>query len=73
MTGAGGLTPPAVVLAAAHRARGVVTTENYRERLAGSDTDEVYLTSGTYHLLADLLELGWHPEYATLIKEAEEA
>jgi hypothetical protein len=48
------------------------TTENYRERLAGSDTDEVYLTSGTYHLLADLLELGWHPEYATLIKEAEE-
>jgi hypothetical protein len=49
------------------------TTENYRERLAGSETDEVYLTSGTYHLLADLLELGWHPEYATLIQEAEEA
>ena len=48
------------------------TTENYRERLAGSDTDEVYLTSGTYHLLADLMELGWHPQYATLIKESEE-
>ena len=48
------------------------TTENYRERLAGSDTDEVYLTSGTYHLLADLMELGWHPEYAKLFKEAEE-
>lgn len=49
------------------------TTENYRERLAGSDTDEVYLTSGTYHLLAELLELGWHPEYLTLIKKEEEA
>jgi len=49
------------------------TTENYRERLAGSETDEVYLTSGTYHLLADLLELGWHPEYATLMQEEEEA
>jgi hypothetical protein len=49
------------------------TTENYRERLAGSETDEVYLTSRTYHLLADLLELGWHPQYDKLIKEAEEA
>jgi hypothetical protein len=48
------------------------TTENYRERLAGSETDEVYLTSGTYHLLADLLEVGWHPEYSKLIEEAEE-
>ncbi len=49
------------------------TTENHRERLAGSATDEVYLTAGTYHLLADLLELGWHPEYATIIQEAAEA
>ena len=48
------------------------TTENYRERLAGSETDQVYLTSGTYHLLADLLEVGWHPEYSQLIEEAEE-
>ena len=47
------------------------TTENHRERLAGSETDEVYLTSGTYHLLAELLEVGWHPEYAKLIEEAE--
>ena len=45
------------------------TTENYRERLAGSETDQVYLTSGTYHLLADLLEVGWHPEFAKLIEE----
>lgn len=47
------------------------TTENYRERLAGSETDQVYLTSGTYHLLADLLEVGWHPEYAKLIEEGD--
>ncbi|HEX3104348.1 MAG TPA: ABC-three component system protein [Terriglobales bacterium] len=43
------------------------TTENYREKLAGSDTEQVYLTSGTYHLLADLLRAGWHPRYKTLV------
>lgn len=49
------------------------TTEDYRERLAGSETNEVYLTSGTYHLLADLLELGWHPDYLDLLNaEAKE-
>jgi DhnA family fructose-bisphosphate aldolase class Ia len=34
MTSAGGLPIPAVVLAADHRARGVVTTENYRDYVA---------------------------------------
>jgi hypothetical protein len=34
------------------------TTENHRERLAGLDTEQVYLTSGTYHRLADLLTVG---------------
>jgi DhnA family fructose-bisphosphate aldolase class Ia len=34
MTSAGGLPTPAVVLAADHRARGVVTTENYRDYVA---------------------------------------
>lgn len=48
------------------------TTENHRERLAGSETDEIYLTSGTYHLLADLLEVGWHPEYSELIQKTKE-
>ncbi len=47
------------------------TTENHRERLAGSETEEVYLTSGTYHLLAELLEVGWHPEYEKLIGETK--
>ena len=34
MTSTGGLPTPAVVLAADHRARGVVTTENYRDYVA---------------------------------------
>lgn len=45
------------------------TTENYRERLAGSSTEQTYLTSGSYHRLADQLSVGWHPEFATLLKE----
>lgn len=45
------------------------TTENHREKLAGTDTEQVYLTSGTYHLLADLLQVGWHPRYEGLMRE----
>lgn len=45
------------------------TTEDHREKLAGSDTEQVYLTSGTYHRLADLLRVGWHPRYAALMQE----
>jgi hypothetical protein len=45
------------------------TTEDHREKLAGSDTEQVYLTSGTYHLLADLLTVGWHPRYEALMNE----
>ena len=45
------------------------TTEGHREKLAGSDTEQVYLTSGTYHRLADLLRVGWHPRYEDLMKE----
>jgi hypothetical protein len=45
------------------------TTEEHREKLAGSDTEQVYLTSGTYHRLADLLRVGWHPRYETLMQE----
>lgn len=29
-------------------------------------TRSVYLTSGSYHALADTLEVGWHPEFADL-------
>ena len=43
------------------------TTEDYREKLAGSDTEQVYLTSGTYHRLADLIRVGWHPRFKELM------
>ena len=45
------------------------TTEDYREKLAGTDTEQVYLSSGTYHRLADLLTVGWHPRYEALMQE----
>jgi hypothetical protein len=45
------------------------TTESHREKLAGVDTEQVYLTSGTYHRMADLLRVGWHPQYETLMKK----
>ena len=45
------------------------TAEGHREKLAGSDTEQVYLTSGTYHRLADLLSIGWHPRFEDMLKE----
>ncbi len=43
------------------------TTEDYCEKLAGADTDQVYLTAGTYHRLSENLEVGWHPRYEQLM------
>jgi len=48
-------------------------TENHREKLAGNDTEQVYLTSGTYHRLADVLDVGWHPRFVELMQETEVA
>ncbi|MGA2851535.1 MAG: ABC-three component system protein, partial [Terracidiphilus sp.] len=45
------------------------TTEDHKERLAGTDTEQVYLTSGTYHRLADLLKVGWHPRFEALMRK----
>ena len=45
------------------------TTEDHREKLAGSDTEQVYLTAGSYHRLADLLRVGWHPRFEELMSE----
>lgn len=45
------------------------TTEDHREKLAGTDTEQVYLSSGTYHRLADLRTVGWHPRYEALMQE----
>jgi len=47
------------------------TTESHREKLAGFDTEQVYLTSGTYHRLADLLRVGWHPRFESFFEAAE--
>lgn len=41
------------------------TTEDHCEKLAGLDTEQVYLTAGSYHRLADSLHVGWHPDYET--------
>jgi hypothetical protein len=43
------------------------TAENHREKLAGIDTEQVYLTSGSYHRLADLIQIGWHPNFKKLM------
>jgi hypothetical protein len=43
------------------------TTEDYCENLAGEETDQVYLTAGTYHRLAENLDVGWHPRYEELL------
>ena len=45
------------------------TTEEHRERLAGLETEQVYLTSGTYHRLAEMIVIGWHPRYTELMEE----
>lgn len=34
-------------------------------------TRSVYLTSGSYHALADTLEIGWHPEFSDLFGPKE--
>jgi hypothetical protein len=45
------------------------TTEDHREKLAGNDTEQVYLTSGTYHRLADMIRIGWHPRFSELMSK----
>jgi hypothetical protein len=48
------------------------TTEEHRERLAGSETEQVYLTSGTYHRLANMIRVGWHPRFEELMRKIKE-
>jgi hypothetical protein len=47
------------------------TTEDHREKLAGNDTEQVYLTSGTYHRLANMIRLGWHPRFEELMRKVK--
>lgn len=48
------------------------TTEAHCEKLAGSDTEQVYLTAGTYHRLADMVRVGWHPRFEELMRRLME-
>jgi hypothetical protein len=43
------------------------TATDHREKLAGVETDQVYLTAGSYHLLANALTVGWHPRFEELL------
>jgi hypothetical protein len=47
----------------------VDTTESHCEKLAGAETEQVYLTSGTYHRLAEMIHVGWHPRFEELMRE----
>lgn len=48
-----------------------VTTDEHREKLAGVETEQVYLTAGTYHRMAERLAVGWHPRFEELMKQEE--
>ncbi|MFC3443911.1 ABC-three component system protein [Sphingobium rhizovicinum] len=39
------------------------TTYNHRENLGGNNCDELYMTAGHYHRLADDERVRWHPDY----------
>jgi hypothetical protein len=45
------------------------TTDEHREKLAGMDTEQIYLTAGSYHRLADQLRVGWHPSWEALMSD----
>lgn len=45
----------------------LMETLNHREILAGQQTENFYLTKGSYHKLADLLKVGWHPNFEDLL------
>ena len=44
------------------------TIYNYCEKLAGQPTIEPYLTKGSYHKLANIPILGWHPYWEKYFK-----
>lgn len=45
------------------------TTDEYRARLHGQETDHQYFSAGAYHRLADQLDVGWHPRFRELLTE----
>lgn len=49
----------------------LIDTLNHRELLAGNLTEQYYLTRGGYHRHANMVDIGWHPFYDKLMKEAD--
>ncbi|MBM4028354.1 MAG: hypothetical protein FJ280_23615 [Planctomycetes bacterium] len=45
------------------------TTDDYRARLQGQETDHQYFSAGAYHRLADQLDVGWHPRFRELLTD----
>ena len=41
---------------------------DYREYLAGEQTEQPYMTKGGCHMLSNDLRIGWHPDYLERLK-----
>ncbi|MGO4185492.1 ABC-three component system protein [Paenibacillus sp. TAF43_2] len=49
----------------------LVQTLDHREPLAGQQTEQYYLTRGSYHRLANKLKIGWHPDYKIILNNGD--
>ena len=48
-------------------------TLEYKGMLAGQQTEEYYLTKGSYHDLADYKRIGWHPRFNEILEGKDSA
>ena len=46
----------------------LIETTDHKENLAGTQTEQQYLTTGELHTLSDGKDIGWHPRYKDLLK-----
>lgn len=46
-------------------------TTDYRGKIKGTEPTQLYTSNGTYHNLANKLELGWHPDWEKIFKKDE--
>lgn len=44
-------------------------TLDHNAKIGNMETQGYFLTRGSYHHLSDSLEVGWHPDYLTLLKK----
>ncbi len=47
-------------------------TLDHNAKIGNMETNSYFLTRGTYHHLSDSLDIGWHPDYKTKIKNQED-